>query len=107
MQKMTRRDLLMRSSALPVGGLVLGFIAGCGGGNTKAVCYDPKKQSGNDSLRQSLHYEETSPDAQKTCSGCTFFEPGASGSPCGHCKIFDGPANPGGHCDSWSQRANS
>lgn len=63
-----------------------------------AACADP-----NDSLRSSLHYVEASPDAQKTCSACAFFTPDAGD--CGNCKIFSGPANVKGHCDSWSAKS--
>lgn len=63
-----------------------------------AACADP-----DDSLRSSLHYTEASPDAQKTCSACAFFTPDSGG--CGACKIFSGPANPKGRCDSWSAKS--
>jgi hypothetical protein len=64
-----------------------------------AACADPE-----DSLRASLHYAEAAPDPQKTCGGCGFFTP-AAGSDCGNCKIFNGPANAKGHCDSWSAKS--
>jgi len=58
-----------------------------------------------DSLRASLHYTEMAPDPKMTCSACGFFEPDAkSATACGNCKIFNGPANPKGHCDSWSAK---
>ena len=65
-----------------------------------AGCADP-----SDSLRSSLHYAEASPDAQKTCSACGFFTPGSDAAACGNCNIFSGPANPKGHCDSWSAKS--
>jgi hypothetical protein len=64
------------------------------------ACADPA-----DSLRASLHYAEMGPDAKQTCAACGFFEPDASNATaCGNCKIFNGPANPKGHCDSWSAK---
>jgi hypothetical protein len=63
-----------------------------------AACADP-----NESLHQSLHYTEESPDAQKTCTTCGFFSAdGEKG--CGSCKIFNGPTSPKGHCDSWAAK---
>jgi hypothetical protein len=63
------------------------------------ACADP-----NDSLRASLHYTEAAPEKDKSCSACGFFE--ADGDkPCGSCKIFNGPANAKGHCDSWSAKS--
>ena len=62
------------------------------------ACADP-----TDSLRASLHYAEMGPDAKQVCGGCGFFD--ADGDkPCGSCKIFNGPANVRGHCDSWAAK---
>ena len=58
-----------------------------------------------DSLRASLHYAEVGPDAKQACAACGFFEADAgNATACGNCKIFNGPANPKGHCDSWSAK---
>jgi hypothetical protein len=62
------------------------------------ACADPA-----DSLRASLHYAEMGPDAKATCSTCGFFEADGDKA-CGSCKIFNGPANAKGHCDSWSAK---
>ena len=56
-----------------------------------------------DSLHASLHYAEQAPDAKQSCSTCGFFDAG-DGKGCGSCKIFNGPTNPKGHCDSWSAK---
>jgi len=63
------------------------------------ACADPA-----DGLRSSLHYAELGPDAKQTCGDCGFFEPAGDATACGNCKIFNGPANPKGHCDSWSAK---
>jgi hypothetical protein len=62
------------------------------------ACADP-----TDSLRASLHYAEMGPDATMVCGGCGFFEADGKNA-CGNCKIFNGPANAKGHCDSWSAK---
>jgi hypothetical protein len=62
------------------------------------ACADP-----TDSLRASLHYAEMGPDAKMTCSECGFFEADGTKA-CGNCKIFNGPANMKGHCDSWAAK---
>lgn len=94
----SRRALLNRSlmvaplcAFLPAAGRALG---------AELVCEAP--DADDKSLRESLHYVEVSPDAQKNCLGCGLFA--AAGAGCGHCMIFNGPANPKGHCDSWSAR---
>jgi len=59
---------------------------------------------GNDaSLRQSLHYTESSSDPAKKCSGCSFFSDPQGA--CGKCMIFNGPTNANGHCDSFAARS--
>ena len=92
----SRRGMLVGAAGLlPAVGLVaLGARSAAA-----AACADPA-----DSLRSSLQYVEASPDAQKTCGACGFFEPDAAGG-CGNCKIFSGPANPKGRCDSWSAKS--
>lgn len=58
----------------------------------------------SESLHKSLNYTEQSPDPQKSCTQCGFFTPDDSGGACGSCKIFNGPTNPKGHCDSWAAK---
>jgi hypothetical protein len=90
---MNRRQLLQKTI------LLLGSAAAV----SKAVadaCVSP--DGGDASLRQSLHYVESSPDPAQHCSGCSFFSDPKGA--CGSCMIFGGPANPNGHCDSWSAR---
>jgi hypothetical protein len=70
---------------------------------SKALGAACAKPDGSDSsLRESLHYTESTADSAQRCSGCGFFS-NASGS-CGQCAIFNGPANANGHCDSWAAR---
>jgi hypothetical protein len=95
---LSRRALLSRAlvlapfcGVLPVAGRAFGAAS---------VCESP--DADDKSLRDSLHYVETSTDPGKTCAGCGLFA--AAGAGCGHCMIFNGPANPKGHCDSWSSR---
>jgi hypothetical protein len=56
----------------------------------------------SDSLHQSLHYAEKAPDAKQSCFTCGFYE--GEADKCGSCKIFNGPTNPKGHCDSWAAK---
>jgi hypothetical protein len=84
-------------------GVMLAPAMGALGLFAKAVlaaeaCADP-----TDSLRASLHYAEMSPDPTKSCSECGFFDADGENG-CGSCKIFNGPTNPKGHCDSWAAK---
>ncbi len=106
-QKRTRRNILEQGVRLPVAGAAILALNACGQGEQKPkaiVCADPNSLSmAENSLRQSGHYAEKSPDASKTCSVCNFFTAGDP-PPCGKCEIFQGPVNSGGHCDSWAQK---
>lgn len=100
---LSRRILLKEMIRWPVAGSMIA-LAACGKSD-KLVCADPGKLSaGEQSLRNSLHYVESSPDSQKMCSGCGFF---ATGQPagCGECQLLKGTVNGSGHCDSWSAKA--
>jgi hypothetical protein len=100
----SRRRVLIGSIGVPVG-LLLGRFSVVGAKATEPgkVCADPKTiDSAQRSVRESLHFAETSGDPLKTCSRCTFFQAGADG--CGNCMILNGPANAAGHCDSWNAK---
>jgi hypothetical protein len=88
---LTRRKILSGAVQISVGGAVLLTAAACGDSGSKqaAACVDPDKlSSGEKSLRASLHYVSKSPDTQKTCSGCSFWEGKADKAGCGDCKIL-------------------
>lgn len=101
--KISRRTILLRCLQLPIGGGVLVELAACGNGSA-SVCADPNAMtSAEESMRRTLQYTENSSDPNKVCAGCEFFDVGPGAGMCGRCEMFDGkPANPGGHCDSWS-----
>jgi hypothetical protein len=114
MSSLSRRAFLNRSWQLPVAGAAVWTLAACGSkssspGSAAApaakACADPAKLTDAEKAqRESFHYVEQSPDAAKTCSGCAFFTAPESGSGCGQCQVLLGPANPLGHCDSWSAK---
>jgi High potential iron-sulfur protein len=89
-----RRQLLQRAI----------LLLGAGGAVSRAVAGSCASPDGSDaSLRKSLHYVESGPDAAQHCSGCSFFsDPKGE---CGSCVILSAPANINGHCDSWSARS--
>jgi hypothetical protein len=92
--KLSRREAIERGILLVPAFALLPSLA-----KAAEACADP-----TDSLRSSLHYTEQYSDTTKTCSACGFFD--ADGDKgCGTCKIFSGPANPKGHCDSWAAKS--
>ena len=63
-------------------------------------CVDPASES----LRESLHYAASAPNAAQSCSACGFFSPAEGKAACGNCMIMNGPVDLKGHCDSWSAK---
>lgn len=101
---LSRRIWLRRSLQLCVTGALWAVVAGCHK-ETALVCADPARLTDQEiNLRDSLHYIEQSPDGDRVCGGCAFFERAASAA-CGTCKLLKGPVNPKGHCDSWNKRS--
>ena len=99
---MNRRKLMRVGVGLPVSLGVITAVAACSRDPVRSCEEAGELSAAEASLRKSMNYQEQSPAAGKTCSGCAFFSADTS-SGCGSCQLFDGgPVNPGGHCDSWS-----
>ena len=83
-----------------------GWISAARATEAGVVCAKPSALSDAEKQQRKLdNYTEKSPDPGKTCSRCTFFTAGAQATACGKCALFNGPANPKGHCDDWAPRA--
>jgi hypothetical protein len=55
--------------------------------------------------RESVSYVEKSPEAEKNCTNCRFWQPNASDpNACGGCQLIKGPVNPQGYCKSWFKK---
>jgi len=103
-KSISRRELLARGIGISTVGAFVCAAAAQAVRAAEKVCADPDTMdSGAKGLRASLNYTETFPDAAKNCSVCGFFQAASDG--CGSCMIFNGPANPKGHCDSWSPKS--
>jgi hypothetical protein len=102
-----RKVISRRHVVISMGRIAAGFsvvLAARGAVATDPICANPDAMdSGEKGLRASLNYTEAAPDQSRICSGCSFFH--FSKGECGTCTIFNGgPANPKGHCDSWSAK---
>jgi hypothetical protein len=95
----SRRGMLMKMAHVSFGSVFASMAV-----IASDLCADPTAMdSGQQSLRMSLHYTEQATDQTKICSACGFFR--AVDPACGMCMIFGGPVNTRGHCDSWSAKA--
>ena len=122
-QQHSRRDFLLRLSALGAMGTVM---AACGGGESgqtatpepaapaapeptaDAGCTDLSGLSDADraqseQMRTSLGYIEETADAAKRCDNCALWVAAEEGSSCGGCTLIKGPIAPAGFCNSWAQ----
>lgn len=103
---LSRRDLMKTSVKLVVWGAgVSSVLTACGGKKSSELdCTDTSGLSGPDlTMRNTLKYVDRSPDPQKLCSNCMFFNPPAQQG-CGGCKLIKGPINPKGYCTSWAAK---
>jgi High potential iron-sulfur protein len=58
---------------------------------------DPKSQ------QSAVQYQGT-PNGDKQCSKCTFFQPGQNATANGTCKIVDGTIAPSGYCVAYTPK---
>ena len=113
-ERLSRRELLLRGIQVSAGGVTLVALASCsrgaGTGSTArvAACYNPNvADPSQQSLRETQHYMEMSPNPATVCAGCAYGHFGTPAGMCGTCDIYSGgPINARGHCDSWSKRAS-
>lgn len=92
MEKIRRRDVVLRGAQAVTVFSLLPLAA------RAQQCVEPSSES----LRESLNYQDPSPDPAQPCQGCGFFE--LKAGTCGHCQIMSGPVNASAHCDSWSTK---
>lgn len=125
-KELSRRDFLLRTTAL--GAVALGsgaILSACGGGQeqaqapaaseeaapmaepmaAEAACDDLSGLSDADlQMRQTLQYVTKSTTPDKMCSGCQLFVAPEGDAPCGGCQIIKGPISPEGYCTSWAEK---
>lgn len=93
----SRRRILVQFAG--AAGLCLG---GAWAKGANAQCVDLTADNANPALRAALNFTEQSANPAETCKGCAFFVNDDPSGKCGSCKIFTGPTNPNGRCDSWA-----
>ena len=55
------------------------------------------------SVRESIGYVAESPEADKICKNCRFYQPDKFEGSCGGCQLFvNGAVSPAGYCKSWA-----
>ncbi|MBM0104875.1 high-potential iron-sulfur protein [Steroidobacter sp. S1-65] len=74
--------------------------------SARAACVDPDEMSGSvQSMRESLEYTDSAPDASQACRDCAYFKPVKTGDSCAPCEVLTSPVSASGHCVSWTKRS--
>lgn len=103
--KLSRREILQRASALSLLGVAGAALAACKSEPKALSCTDTMSLSSSDAqVRVSLQYVDKSVEPGKSCSGCQQYIAGAPDG-CGTCKVVKGPINPKGYCKSFAAKA--
>lgn len=99
--KLSRRAVL-KGSAVSLVVLGTGGLAACSR-EAELSCTDTTGLAAHQiQMRQTLQYVDASPDANKRCDNCRFYEAAPAANQCGGCKLVPGPIHPRGYCTSWA-----
>lgn len=100
---LSRRQVLIRSALIPLGGALASVLTGMASA-ADGACVDMKTMDASEkSSRMELHWTATASDPKKTCAVCAFFTGTSAG--CGNCQILSAPTTATGHCDSWGPKS--
>lgn len=96
----SRRSLLVHGAS----SVALFGAAACGKG--PSFCNDVSSLSADQqSARQSLGYEDATPQPGRTCVKCSQYVPAEKVSDCGHCKLLPGTVHPNGYCRAYTPKS--
>jgi uncharacterized paraquat-inducible protein A len=70
-----------------------------------ATCVDQDELSDSvQSMRESLEYTDSAPDAKQSCRHCSFFKAAKPSDACAGCEVLGSSVSATGHCVSWTKR---
>jgi hypothetical protein len=102
---MERTSVVSRRDALRSGVVVALVVVGCKGNRTLPTCTDTTGLSPEEiKVRETLAYNDRTPDPNKACDRCVQYTSGPSSEACGGCKVLKGPICPGGTCKVFAPR---
>ena len=90
---------LQRRQFMKIGGMALSAIP-------LTLIAGRSQAATNAGMRAAMKYQ-TTPNGDKSCSGCQQFVPGKTPADLGGCKIFAGDTevSPKGYCNAWVAKA--
>lgn len=100
--KLTRRATLRLLAAAPIAAAAL---SACGKKTEPDSCQDVSALSDTEKTgRSALQYTDKSPQADKRCENCNFYQAATSPEQCGGCQLVKGPIHPKGYCTAWAAK---
>jgi hypothetical protein len=104
-KQLTRRATLRLLVAAPMAASVL---SACGKKTEPDSCQDVSALSDAEKTgRSALQYTDKSPQADKLCSACNFWQPPTDPAQCGGCQLVKGPIHPKGYCTAFAAKVAS
>jgi len=102
-EQLTRRATLRLLAAVPVAASVL---SACGKKTEPDSCQDVGALSEAEKTgRSALQYTDKSPQGDKRCDNCNFWQPPSDPAQCGGCQLVKGPIHPKGYCTAYAAKA--
>ena len=102
-QQLTRRAVLRLFGAAPV---AASLLSACGKKDQPDSCQDVSALSESEKTgRSALQYTDKSPQPDKRCDICNFWQPPSDPSQCGGCQLVKGPIHPKGYCTAYAPKA--
>jgi hypothetical protein len=93
------RNGVSRRDVLRAGGVVALVVVGCKSNRTLPTCTDTTGLTPDEiKVRETLAYNDRSPDPNKACERCVQYGAGPSAESCANCKVLKGPISPAGTC---------
>jgi hypothetical protein len=102
-QQLSRRATLRLLVVAPMAASVL---SACGKKTEPDSCQDVSALSDAEKTgRSALQYTDKSPQADKHCDICNFWQPASDPAQCGGCQLVKGPIHPKGYCTAFAPKA--
>jgi hypothetical protein len=102
-QQLTRRTVLRLFVVAPVAASV---ISACGKKNEPDSCQDVSGLSESEKTgRSAMQYTDKTPQNDKRCEICNFWQPPSDPAQCGGCQLVKGPIHPKGYCTAFAPKA--
>ena len=100
--RISRRSTLKLLVAVPLGAAV---VSACGKKTEPDSCQDvsalgePEKAA-----RSALQYTDKSPEKDRHCANCTYWQAPKDVAQCGGCTLVKGPIHPNGYCTAFAAK---